>query len=393
MRKKRRRLRRPIRIALVLSVFLLSLYLLLHLIFTWPFWGVKSLNKGTSRYRSGNCLVFYPSNNKIGKFNAQKMCKNIKTKTIFDYQIKTIGEAKVVTYSNGNSFLVDKNFKDIKASKDPLFLTRVRDYLFYALRSNKRKELSDLNFYEQIDLSHEYITIKDNHLLIHFSKYDIDTFMPLQYVGKALGLDLGVKETEEYKAPNYINKEGKLLCFTFDDGPNHESSHKIMDILRKYDARATFFVVGQRLSDDGLALIRKGISYGQEYGCHTYSHPNLTTLSKEEIEREINSPVKVIKDNLNYEMKLLRPPYGAINDEVRSLTSLRVTLWNVDSEDWRVRDKEKIIANVKHAKDGNIVLFHDIFAETADAIAELLPYYISQSYQFITVSEMLSLLN
>lgn len=146
-------------------------------------------------------------------------------------------------------------------------------------------------------------------------------------------------------------------------------------------------MVGSRFSEAGLEVARRGLQRGHEYGSHTYSHPNLTKLSHQEMIKEIYSPVNVFKDVFNYDMKTMRPPYGATNQAVKD-AGLEVVLWTVDTEDWRSRNTENIFQRVQNVRSGDIVLFHDIFDETAEAVKRILPMLVEKGFQFVTISQL-----
>ena len=149
--------------------------------------------------------------------------------------------------------------------------------------------------------------------------------------------------------------------------------------------------MGNRLGEKQLALIKESVSKGNEYGSHTQSHADLTKLDTAEMIEEVKIPYNDLKNYFGYEMKLFRPPYGAFYPSMEETVGMTAVLWNVDSLDWRIRDKQGIIDNViPQLRDDTLILFHDIIEATADAMETLIPYWISEGYQIITVSEMLA---
>lgn len=195
---------------------------------------------------------------------------------------------------------------------------------------------------------------------------------------------------EEEKKEDKIISD-KVVAITFDDGPHPENTLEILSLLEQYDAKATFFMLGARV--DFYPEIAKEIyNQGHELGNHTWNHKNLTKLSKSELEEEVQKTNEVIKDATDSYPSVLRPPYGAVNNEIRNAIDLPVVLWTVDTLDWKSRDPQAVLESVKSdVKNRSVILFHDIYPETVEAIELALEYLKSEGYQFITVSELLDL--
>lgn len=180
----------------------------------------------------------------------------------------------------------------------------------------------------------------------------------------------------------------KQVALTFDDGPDPKVTMQILDILKKYDAKATFFMLGSRV--EYYPEIAKNVAdAGHELGNHTWNHPDLTKSGVEKIRNEINRTSKIIHEVTGMESISLRPPYGAVNKTVREQTDLPIVLWDVDTLDWKHRDANQLLLHVKDAvKDGSIILMHDIHQATADGLDAVLAYLQSEGYTFVTVSEL-----
>lgn len=183
----------------------------------------------------------------------------------------------------------------------------------------------------------------------------------------------------------------KLVCFTFDDGPYAPVTNKILDTLEKYNAKATFFVVGDRVKTY-QKQIKRAQAMGCEIGTHTYSHVNLTKLTVPEMQEELKKSCTVISSVTGEEVKILRPPEGATNDTVKANVGMPMVLWSVDSMDWYHRNAEKDYQNVMdNVFDGSIVLMHDLYPATADAVAKLIPKLAAEGYKFVTFSELMEI--
>lgn len=196
------------------------------------------------------------------------------------------------------------------------------------------------------------------------------------------------EEKDERKLPKATDK---LVCFTFDDGPYAPVTNKILDTLEKYNGRATFFVVGDRADTYSDEIIRAS-KMGCEIGTHTYSHVNLNSLSVPEMQEEIKKSCDAISKYTGKKVKVLRPPEGAANDTVKANVGMPMVLWSVDSRDWDYRNADKDYQTVMdNVFDGSIVLMHDLYPATADAVARLIPELAKQGYKFVTFSELMKI--
>lgn len=181
---------------------------------------------------------------------------------------------------------------------------------------------------------------------------------------------------------------GKVVALTFDDGPNPETTRKVLDTLKKYNAKATFFMLGSRVSFYP-ELVKEMKDAGHELGNHTWNHPDLTKASTKKIATEINNTSDAIAQASGSKPTVFRPPYGAVNKTVRSQTNLPVILWDVDTLDWKYRSAPRLLESVKqHVRDGSIILMHDIHPSTADGLDAVLAYLQGEGYSFVTVSEL-----
>lgn len=190
-----------------------------------------------------------------------------------------------------------------------------------------------------------------------------------------------LEETEDE-----VVEERKLVALTFDDGPSRYTN-ELIEILNENDAHATFFLIGQNISANSDAVINAYES-GNEIAIHTYSHTSFTNMTIEEVLSEIDTTRSIIEELGVEPANLVRPPYGSTNSELVENINASLILWNVDTEDWKSRDVESIKGEVYDAiSEGDIILFHDAYPTTIEAIRELLPE-LSDEYEFVTVSEL-----
>jgi peptidoglycan/xylan/chitin deacetylase (PgdA/CDA1 family) len=173
-----------------------------------------------------------------------------------------------------------------------------------------------------------------------------------------------------------------VVAFTFDDGPNPETTPQVIDALVKYDIPATFFIVTQRISGvhgaKGREILHRELDAGFLVGSHSVTHPNLKHATANQLTREIDASIRTLAVEANRPIGMFRPPYGAINPAGRvRLKKLGLTevQWSVDTLDWRAHNpdrlRKKVISMIK--KDGGgVVLMHDVKPITAKVVAEVL---------------------
>ncbi len=186
-----------------------------------------------------------------------------------------------------------------------------------------------------------------------------------------------------------IDPSKPMVALTFDDGPNPNSTPEILKTLEKYKCVATFFDVGKCMKSYPQ-ITQKEEAIGCEVGSHTYAHKNLDTLSKDEILEDIKMAEDIYKETLGHDLTLVRPPYGDANSTVKLTLNYPLINWDVDTMDWKTKDKESIIAEVNKIGnlDGRIILMHSIYKSTADAVAKLVPQLLKQGYELVTISEL-----
>lgn len=188
-----------------------------------------------------------------------------------------------------------------------------------------------------------------------------------------------------------VDPSGKMLALTFDDGPGSLTS-RLLDVLKQYDARATFFVIGRQVSGYAGEMKRMAAE-GHEIGNHTWDHPNLTLLSASEIQRQFDLTQQAVQQATGgYTPVLMRPPMGMVNDTVATLSAARgmaVTLWSVDPKDWLNRNANFVYNQImSSAADNRIILLHDIHPTSVDAAIRAIADLRGQGYQLVTVSEL-----
>ena len=195
----------------------------------------------------------------------------------------------------------------------------------------------------------------------------------------------------------------KAVALTFDDGPKSTEEDKdimgtngLLDTLKEYGAHATFFVQGYRC-EINKEILKREIDEGHEIGNHSWDHPQLSKLSMDEVNSQINRTSKLVKKLTGgYEITLMRPPYGSVSDAMRNNLKYPMILWSIDTLDWKdipnygpgEKEKEVLKTVKKEVTDGAIILMHDIHETSCNAAKLVIPWLQEHGYDILTVSEL-----
>ena len=185
-----------------------------------------------------------------------------------------------------------------------------------------------------------------------------------------------------------------MIALTFDDGPVNPYTSYILDVLERYGARSTFFVIGQEISGNE-DIIRRAFDMGNEIAGHSWSHALMPFLSAERVYSEIMDTHIAIYEITGYMPQIFRTPYGRSDGANSHVGRIAVELglplvnWNVDPRDWENRCAYTTWRNIMdNAVDGNIILAHDNVPTTAYAMEYVIPQLIEMGFQLVTVSEL-----
>ncbi|PUB08231.1 polysaccharide deacetylase family protein [Paenisporosarcina sp. OV554] len=196
-----------------------------------------------------------------------------------------------------------------------------------------------------------------------------------------------------------IKTEEKIVALTFDDGPHRKYTAEVLDLLANYDAKATFFIIGEN-AEKYPELVLRVHDEGHEIANHTYTHPLKTTITK--LEKELKQTNETIYSITGSYPKLFRPVGGQYTDEMIKLAvdkGYKVVMWSwhQDTEDWKNPGVKKIVNKVLNVtKQGDVILFHDGGGnrkQTVKALEEILPELQKQGYKFVTISELIEYKN
>ncbi|WP_314990170.1 polysaccharide deacetylase family protein [uncultured Gemella sp.] len=195
------------------------------------------------------------------------------------------------------------------------------------------------------------------------------------------------EDLEKYK--EYVKKrDRKAVALTFDDGPNPQTTPVALELLKKYKAKGTFFMVGRSVAGNE-DLIKQVVAEGHQIGNHSWDHPVLTTISLEQAKKQINDTTEALKKASGQDVHIMRPPYGAINGAIQAAVDQSFILWDIDTLDWKNRNTASIMKEVRKTQPGSIILMHDIHQTSIDALPSILQYLTEQGFEMVTVDELM----
>lgn len=186
----------------------------------------------------------------------------------------------------------------------------------------------------------------------------------------------------------------KKIALTFDDGP-HEMTLQVLDLLQHYQAKATFFCIGNQIENHS-EIFKKIIADGHEVGNHTYSHSkSFGFFSAQKVTEEIQQTDALINQFTNRKNQLFRPPFGVTNPNVaKAIAKLKheVIGWDIRSLDTVITDEAVILNRIKkRMHPGGIVLMHDTSLKTVHVLEQLLLFLQTEKYELVTVTDLLKI--
>lgn len=181
----------------------------------------------------------------------------------------------------------------------------------------------------------------------------------------------------------------KEVALTFDDGPNCCYTPEVLDILKENEIPATFFLQGQCLAGNE-DLVRRMSEEGHLIGNHTFHHVQLTKVAEEEAREEVVKTSNAIYEITGTYPVYIRPPFGEWREGLDLAVTMIPVLWDVDSRDWESQNTEAICrAVLPKVKDGSIILMHDGYRATVEALRRIVKELKAEEYTFVTVRELI----
>ncbi len=180
------------------------------------------------------------------------------------------------------------------------------------------------------------------------------------------------------------------VALTFDDGPSSTQTPRVLDILKKYNIKAVFCMVGKRIQGQE-EIVKRMVDEGHLLCNHSWDHRRFTDLTKEEVEADIKRTEAALHAATGYSSAFFRPPYGSYDESTLATVPRPFLMWSVDTLDWKSKNTKDILAETQQSlHPGAIILLHDIHETTADALEPLIQHIQQQGYSFIRADRLLT---
>ncbi|WP_251423947.1 MULTISPECIES: polysaccharide deacetylase family protein [Lactococcus] len=251
--------------------------------------------------------------------------------------------------------------------------------------------------------------LNNNSLVFYFAPHQINrdtknyvqVSLPLRELGEVVTPRILVEHLKEEAEKSKVkipsarqvrNKQlasKKLVALTFDDGPDPQTTPRLLSILKKENVPATFFILGNRLALYP-EIVKQEYKLGHQVGSHTFNHLNLPQLPMKEVQEEIKNTADLVQKTLGIAPQGLRPPYGATTPEINAQAQTPIIQWSVDSLDWKSKNADQIEQVVMNeVYDGSIILMHDIYDSSVDGAEKVIKKLKRQGYTFVTVNQLI----
>ncbi len=243
--------------------------------------------------------------------------------------------------------------------------------------------------------------VKENEIEFYYTGYEInpavveEIYLKINFNDLQEVLNFDFKPDKNYQNENIyrIDNNKKLVVFGFDDGPSKNSTPQMLDVLKANHVHATFFMVGYRMQNNP-DIVKRAFDEGNDVASHSYSHLNLTKLSIDDLNFQINQTNAIFKSITGNDIKYVRPPYGNVNSFVKDNVNFPFITWNIDPRDWEKRDAIQISNYIlENVFDGSFFVMHDIYDSTVEAMKIVLPELYARGYQVVSFEEALTITN
>ena len=311
------------------------------------------------------------------------------------------------TYSNEkinyNDIVLDNKFYEVLRNKCYDYLINNKDtYKIFDTSVINSKLIAIESNYQLISFNNDSIDVifephsvsnYDNEIIVNVKYDEVIGYLNGNYFGtydgsKEINTNNIVKKYNRIRdSKDFENK--KLVALTFDDGPSYDKTNKLITELEKRNARATFFMLGQ-LAIKQKDLVKKVYDLGHTIGSHTYDHKNIKNLDEEQLKFEVDYTNQILSEIIGEDIRFLRPPYGSYSQDILNKVNMAFILWNVDTLDWKLRNAEKVRDYiVENAKDGDIILLHDIHSTSVDGVIMAIDILKNDGYEFVSLDELM----
>ena len=388
---------------LYISALLVTLFIIVNVFYKEQTKDLKDVKTSTITYKDEltEVNVEYPrfKDDKINKLITDiiydyvkefKKFDTVQKSLIMNYKLYYFDNYVNITFNIENTLekaknknillnLKNKEISYISSVYDKEYLeNEINEIVYYKYQTDVYEKIKESN------INNNTYIIDENKIEVYFNNINFENLDYIPYIIIPLTEDT-------FNEDEVPDENKKYIAFTFDDGPS-KYTKELLKTLELNDSTATFFMLGNRMKYNE-EIVKEVYKSSSEVASHTYSHKNLNKLSKDDILKEINSTSIIFNKITNDNIKYIRPPYGNYNDTVKS-TKFPIILWNIDPKDWLVKDSTKVYNSVlKHACDGCIVLMHDLYPTTIEAVKMLIPKLNSLGYEVVSISDLVKYKN
>ena len=388
---------------LYISALLVTLFIIVNVFYKEQAKDLKDVKTSTITYKDEltEVNVEYPrfKDDKINKLITDiiydyvkefKKFDTVQKSLIMNYKLYYFDNYVNITFNIENTLekaknknillnLKNKEISYISSVYDKVYLeNEINEIVYYKYQTNVYEKIKESN------INNNTYIIDENKIEVYFNNINFENLDYIPYIIIPLTEDT-------FNEDEVPDENKKYIAFTFDDAPS-KYTKELLKTLELNDSTATFFMLGNRMKYNE-EIVKEVYKSSSEVASHTYSHKNLNKLSKDDILKEINSTSIIFNKITNDNIKYIRPPYGNYNDTVKS-TNFPIILWNIDPKDWLVKDSTKVYNSVlKHACDGCIVLMHDLYPTTIEAVKMLIPKLNSLGYEVVSISDLVKYKN
>lgn len=223
-------------------------------------------------------------------------------------------------------------------------------------------------------------------IILFFLIMAIGAFIIIGFLTKTDNVN-ELKKTDASCGNDYMYD--RIVAITFDDGPCSRTTNRLLDGLKERNVKATFFLVGEN-AESNENVVKRMYEEGHLIGNHTYSHIKLDECNISSAVGEINKTNEIIKSITGEDVKYIRPPYGAYSDKLLSHVNMTPVLWSIDPDDWATTDTAYVVKSVVYkVKNGDIILLHDIYDSSVEAVLEIIDRLSSKGFVFVTVDQLM----
>lgn len=301
--------------------------------------------------------------------NTEQLAPNQKEKT----------STRFITYDSKQQKIV--TLHDLLTKTELLRLSRLSSYALQQKnvplqRANKVTSPQWKNF--------SNFSLSENNIKIYYAPNTISK--------RASSISIPLKSVRHVpteKPISSLQSTGKrVVALTFDDGPHPKNTPEILATLKKHNATATFYMLGN-LAQQHPSIVKDVFKAGHEIGNHSYGHENLSTLSSKNALKNIQQTNAILQNITGFEPLTVRPPYGARNVAMEKQLQQPIALWNVDTLDWKTRNGKTTFQRIKDAvHSGCVILMHDIQPSSAKELDKILTYLDRKGYSYVTMSQL-----